>query len=210
MSEQLREALSALKDGEAEELELRRLLKHGSNPDLDEQWKMMHHLSDAVTGRAPQFAQWDISAKVSAAIADESSYNMAANQQQSAGHKNWFKPVAGFAVAASVAMAVVMGAQTLTMGTSLSGGEPAIASTSSGRVFPANISSSAVGSVNVNASFSQAAAVPGSGLSKAVLMGDLAAEQRLDRYMLQHTEQSALNNGQGMINFARVASFEVE
>ena len=105
-------------------------------------------------------------------------------------------------------MAVVMGTQTLTSGMQGGAPEPAIAATS-GRVFPAAVNNSAVGFANVNASFSSSAA-PGNGLSRAVLMGDLAAEQRLNRYMLQHTEQSALNNGQGMINFARVASFEVE
>jgi sigma-E factor negative regulatory protein RseA len=209
MSEQLREALSALKDGEAEELELRRLLKQGESQDIGRQWQMMHHISDAVSGRAPQFAQWDISGKVSAAIEQESVHqDSTVDQPQTGKDKFWLKPVAGLAVAASVAVAVVLGTQTLTSTQSgFSGGDAVIASSS--RVYPASISNSGLGSVNVNATFSNASA-PGTGLSKAVLMGDLAAEQRLNRYMLQHTEQSSLNNGQGMINFARVASFEVE
>ncbi|MGK0440371.1 MAG: sigma-E factor negative regulatory protein RseA [Pseudohongiellaceae bacterium] len=207
MSEQLREALSALKDGEADELELRRLLKQSESQEIGQQWQMMHHVSEAVAGRAPQFTQWDISGSVAAAIEQESAYEAPESEPLQARKESfWLKPVAGFAVAASVAVAVVLGTQTLTATQTGITGNPAVASS---RVYPATVSGRSLGSVNVSATISNASA-PGTGLSRAVLMGDLAAEQRLNRYMLQHTEQSSLNNGQGMINFARVASFEVE
>lgn len=218
MSEQLRETLSALKDGEAEELELRRLLKQGDSHEVDEQWKMMHHLSEVVEGRTPQFAQWDISKQVSAAIDEESAHqtDFTEERESHSFSARLLKPFAGFAVAASVALALVFGTQTLNtvepgLSTPISNGGLA----SSGRVYPATMSANSLGSVNVNA-VSSGSNSPLSNtdtvasLSKVALKGDLAAEQRLNQYMMQHTEQSALNNGQGMLNFARVASFEVE
>lgn len=205
MSEQMREALSALKDGEAGELELRRLLKHGDSQEVDQHWRAMHQITDTINGRTTEFHDWDISGRVAMAITDEPSHI----SQDLATPKavNWYKPVAGFAVAASVAMAVVLGTQTLMTGDAgLNGGASTLANSS--RVYPAQLNNGAVGNMAVSASINSLSPVPGTGLTRAVEVGDLAAEQRLHRYMRQHTEQSALNNGQGMINFARVVSFE--
>jgi len=40
------------------------------------------------------------------------------------------------------------------------------------------------------------------------VVADLEAQKRLERYMLRHTERAALNNGQGMISYARIVSSE--
>ncbi len=108
MSIQMGEALSALKDGEADELELRRLLKHGDPQEVDQQWRAMHSITDTINGRATVFRDWDISARVAAAIADEPVLSSQASTTATKG-VSWYKPVAGFAVAASVALAVVFG-----------------------------------------------------------------------------------------------------
>ncbi|MCR8923305.1 RseA family anti-sigma factor [Dasania sp. GY-MA-18] len=213
MSEQLREALSALKDGEAEELELRRLLKHGDTQELDQCWRSMHRLTDAMSGgEALAFTQWDISDKVAAAIAQEPAHAVAETASVGEQPKAWYKPVAGFAVAASVAMAIVVGGQSFI--NSDAGVTPVVdtlaTANNSGRVYPAQLAASGVGNVTVAATLNQQSIMPGTGLSKAVEQGDLTAEQRLHQYMLEHTEQSALNNGQGMINFARVVSYEAQ
>ena len=52
-------------------------------------------------------------------------------------------------------------------------------------------------------------ALPG-GIAASRAAADQEAKNRLQKYMLRHTESAALNNGQGMISFARVASFELE
>ncbi|WP_019529950.1 sigma-E factor negative regulatory protein [Dasania marina] len=212
MSEQLREALSALKDGETDELELRRLLKQGDTQEQDQHWQSMHRMADVMAGRDGQaFLQWDISAKVAAAIADEPAHNVNETPAAPKIARNWYKPVAGFAVAASVTMAIVLGGQSLmTPNTGLTPAANTLASGNSGRVYPAQLAANGVGNVTVSATLAQQWPTPGTGLSRAIEKGDLTAEQRLHQYMLEHTEQSSLNNGQGMMNFARVASYEAQ
>ena len=217
MSEQLRESLSALKDGEAQELELRRLLISDEVDDLNGHWKTLHQFSDVMKGEYSQFHQWDISAKVAEAIIDEPSFSgvesLPEAGEASKVSPSWLKPFAGFAVAASVTLAVVLGAQLLNPaqtglipGNSSMGGATVAAS----RVYPASISNVSLGGVAVGAQLGEGSPLPVPGLSRQVLKGDMAAEQQLDKYLLLHTEQAAFNNGQGMINFARVSGFEVK
>lgn len=205
MSEQLRESLSALKDGESDELELRRLLAHDDVDTINHRWQNLHHMGDLIKGQHSEYHQWDISKRVAEVIAGEPSHS-SLKYNDSAKQSAWLKPFAGFAVAASVTLAVVMGSQLFDPAqTGLNPtSSPAVAS----RVYPAAISNVSAGNVTVGAQLDSRSPLPDSSLSRRVLMGDLAAEQRLEKYLLQHTEQSALNNGQGMMNFARVSSFE--
>jgi sigma-E factor negative regulatory protein RseA len=53
-------------------------------------------------------------------------------------------------------------------------------------------------------------ATPGFRTSQPVADYNAIARDRLRRYLLPHTEEAALNAPQGMMPFARVASFEVE
>jgi sigma-E factor negative regulatory protein RseA len=207
MSEHIHEALSALKDDEAEELELRRLLKHPDTLEVNRQWRNMYQLSDAMSGRPLSFQHWDISGKVSAAIIGDSAFSAPADPLPKSPQRLWLRPMAGFAVAASVAVAVVLGTQTLThhnleLNTSAT---PSLAN----RVYPA-LSGRNVSAGGQQTNRTNVANAPVRSNSKGVILGDLAAEQRLQKYMLQHTEQSSLNNSHGMINFARVASFDVD
>ena len=97
--EGLLESLSALADGEAAELELRRLLKHEDNSaGIDRHWSNYHAIGHAISGEAQ--AGIDISTAVSAAIADESAPKTS---------KRFFKPLSQFAVAASVAGLALFG-----------------------------------------------------------------------------------------------------
>jgi sigma-E factor negative regulatory protein RseA len=70
---------------------------------------------------------------------------------------------------------------------------------SSGRVYPAQ-SGPVMGNVPVSAQLSDLAV-----LRPASANPDELAQQRLQHYLLRHTERAALNNGQGLISFARVS-----
>ena len=95
--EQLLESLSALVDGEASELELRRLLKHQQSADgLDRHWSGYQTIGHAAK-REPQMGI-DISSAVSAAIANESKPTVDSGTST----KRFFKPLSQLAVAASV------------------------------------------------------------------------------------------------------------
>ncbi len=221
MSEQLRESVSALMDGEANELELRRLLSTTTDEHvqvLDETWSRYHLLRDVMHNNTADvsFRQLDISAQLREAIsaeplssAQDDVLSVSTDQGIKKGQSFFLKPLAGFAVAASVAVAVVVGIQSMNQfGPALSApvaAQPVLAS----RVYP-------VQGVSLQASEGSAAAVsyrhtelPG-GVASSRAAANLEAQKRFDKYMLRHTERAALNNGQGMISFARVASFESE
>jgi sigma-E factor negative regulatory protein RseA len=199
MSDRLRESVSALVDGEADELELRRLLA-SDDEVVRTAWRDFHVVRDSISGVDMRFAQFDISQRVQAALADEiiSAPSLTAR---------WWRPVASFAVAASVATVVAVGARHFN---SDIGGEaiaqtptvsPVIASsTAAGRVYPAPMQP-VVGNVPVSATMT-------SPLQPVSLDPDQLAQQRLQQYLLRHSERAALNNGQGVITFARVPQLD--
>ena len=199
MSDRLRESVSALVDGEADELELRRLLA-SDDEVVRTAWRDFHVVRDSISGVDMRFAQFDISQRVQAALAGEiiSAPSLTAR---------WWRPVASFAVAASVATVVAVGARHFN---SDIGGEaiaqtptvsPVVASSmAAGRVYPAPMQP-VVGNVPVSATMT-------SPLQPVSLDPDQLAQQRLQQYLLRHSERAALNNGQGVITFARVPQLD--
>ncbi|MGK0499122.1 MAG: sigma-E factor negative regulatory protein RseA [Oceanicoccus sp.] len=216
MSEKNRESLSALMDGEAEQLELRRLLS-SEDEALIETWSRYHLARDIMQDHQhTEFRHLDISARVSASIVDiEKQEAMAASDGLSAetAATPWWRPMASFAVAASVTIAVVVGVQSVEQ--PLPGlnpdqlqsqlqNTPQVAS----RVYPV-AGSSMQASGNGGVINYRNTTLPGN-LAASRAEADEEAQQRLEQFMLRHTERAALNNGQGMISFARIASFEEE
>lgn len=229
MSSQIRESLSALMDGEAEELELRRVLGEKSaehSEYVDETWSRYQLIRESMHSddQNAAFRQLDISQHVAQAIRDEQSaagsldvtaVNKDAGSKAgvsvvAASVSNWLKPAAGFAVAASVAMAVVVGVQGVQQ-SSPDIAAPAIAQAQvASRVYPvvgSSLRAANGGSQQLN-SYANTALPDGFAARQAA--ADLEAQRRLDQYMLRHTERAALNNNQGMMSFARVTSFEAE
>lgn len=203
MNEQLRESLSALKDGEAKSLEIRQVLASEA-AEVNQQWQQLHQISQMLKGNPNSFADCDISQQVSAVIADEPAY-----QQKSGSYSQlpaWLRPVAGFAVAATVTAVVVLGAQHW-QGIDSVGSTPVVASQ---QAYPVNSQSLAVVSSHGQRSAAASVQLPDGSQLQALQAGDLAAQQKLQQYLLEHTEQSSFNNGYGMMNFARVVDFKVE
>ena len=203
----IRESLSALMDGEAEELELRRILSAEHSELVNERWQSYHMVRSAMhnDGEGLAFRHLDISQQVAAAIAEEQPLKVGNS-------RTWLRPVAGFAVAASVAVAVVVGVQD--MGQVQPGvaapaeGIPAVASS---RVYPVAGSSlqAAAGSAPETVVTYHNTQLPGA-IAVSQAAAEKEADKSLEKYFLRHTENAALNNGQGMMPFARVVSFESE
>ncbi len=213
MNDQFNESISALVDGEADDLELRRLLnqlKHAAPEEsqaLRGRWASYHRMGAALRGEAGAVpVDEGFSASVAAAIAQLDNDPLEAGQSaavagaspavDAAAEAAVLAPVPAwkrFAVAASVTLAVLVGYQQLTP--DLAGTEPAIAiaeppiGSTAGAVDPA-----AIAAVADTASPEQAA----------------LAQQRLNEYLLRHTSHAAQQSGQGMIPFARLANFEEE
>lgn len=199
MTEKAKESLSALMDNESDELEFQRILSASEDEGLRGTWRR-YHITRSVMREGninTEFASIDISRQVSAALLEESSHKPAFRVQK------YFRPVASFAIAASVAAVVVMSGQWLnssgqTPGKNLAT-DTAIAVNST-----TPVSAVGVRTVNFDGNSSYTAKTDRSAVYNNF------ARQRLQRFMLHHAEHAALNSTQGMMTFARVCSSEVE
>ena len=202
MNDQIRESLSALMDGEANELELERVLKHSDDEQLRETWARYHLASGALQSGTLQPSSIDVSERVMAAISDEPELDI----KPVARWSNFLRPAASFAVAASVFATVLVGSQFY--GLLGGGGDAGTAPVElADRVSTVGMVNTLGGSaVRVGHALPALRAAPASRATDF----DQLARQRLQRYMLSHTEQASLNAPQGMMPYARVASFQVE
>lgn len=193
MNDRMKESLSALVDGEADELEVRRVLNEMEQDDeLRQSWQRYQMMGSIM--RDEPVAQVDLSRGIMQAIDGEPMDEIvtpepqqAANEPQS---KRWFAQVA---VAASVTLAVLIGVRfNLDTAEDLPLAQQAAPSAEN------------VETLSLGSDTQQVAATP-------VDAEQLAAAQRqLQQYVLEHAEGAALNTGRGMMPFARVASFDAE
>jgi sigma-E factor negative regulatory protein RseA len=195
MSEKLRESLSALMDDEANELELQRLLKQvGDDAELRQTWVRYQAARTAMHGHETAHPRLDISARVREAVDVENGAHPVRGLKD-----RLLRPVASFAVAASVAITVVLGGQQLVQ---VSGTDPYDAqAVATGGVSPVGLVNS-LGATTVQASYgTQPLPVlqPATGTAYKEL-----ARQRMQLYMQEHAEHAALNSPHGLIPFARV------
>jgi sigma-E factor negative regulatory protein RseA len=200
MNDQIRESLSALMDGEANELELERVLKHSDDEQLRETWARYHLASAVLMDGKSEQSNIDISARVMAAISEEpvSAIRPVGRWTQ------FLRPAASFAVAASVFASVLVGSQFYGLLGAGTGDAPVELAD---RVSTVGMVNTLGGSaVRAGHALPALRAAP----TGQVTDFDKLARQRLQRYMLPHTEQSSLNAPQGMMPYARVASFQVE
>ncbi|SEQ63030.1 MucB/RseB-like protein with C-terminal domain [Amphritea atlantica] len=113
MSEQPKEALSALMDNEVGDFELRSLLKQSAdNKELCGQWQRYHLASSLLKNE--QLGAGDISAAVMDAVESEPTFSKTtADSPVNTGisGKSFFKPLISMAVAASVTAVVILGGQ---------------------------------------------------------------------------------------------------
>lgn len=195
MSDKLRESLSALLDDEANELEVQRLLKYSTDSELRSTWHRYIQVRTVLDERRDQPA---VPAADGLAFADGVMSAIAEGGVDgvTGPWRRVSRPLTGFAVAASVAVAVVVGGLQLPPA-----GEPAAPSVA------ANLSP--VGLVNipgatpVNASFGTQA-LPAHANSLKRQYTELARQQ-MQRYLTQHAEQAALNTPHGLVPFVRAS-----
>ncbi|MDG1812627.1 MAG: sigma-E factor negative regulatory protein [Porticoccaceae bacterium] len=214
--ERLAESLSALMDGESTELETHRILKEvGSNSSATDsarrKWQRYHMASSVMSG--DPVAKIDFSAAIAAAIEAEDRHRINPLRQ--------FAGIAGrFAIAASVAMVAVLGAQQfnevapsnldavqfaeVAVDEAQQNNGPAIQFPSG---FQPNVQARTV-SAGGNIKVSQQPVTPFIQVRQTV--NQQYSEQELRAYLndiiLKHTSHAALNSNQGMLPFARVTN----
>ncbi len=193
MSEQLKESLSAVMDGEADEFEIRRVLNEAADdPELRGVWERYHLVRSVMRGEGRMLGADRLSARFwtqidagEAAPEDENAEPIEVAPRSSRSNwVTWGQRVAGVAVAAGVAAAVIVGYRI-----------DERASTPPAQVA---VVESAVPSATM-ALFDDEMRVQG---VPAAL--DL---QRAHAYMLHHAHHVALNN-RSVVPFVKVAAFE--
>ncbi len=198
MSERMRESLSALLDGEANELEMERVLSHiADEENLRQTWVRYNVVRATVSGHQLAHLQLDISSQVRQAITAQRTPAVASTGTGL--RQRFLRPVASLAIAASVAATVVIGGQQLAQigGADAYGNSQAVAASAS----PVGLVNS-LGATTVQASYGTQS-IPVLLPATRTAYQELA-RQRMQKYMQEHAEQAALNSPQGLIPFARV------
>ena len=192
-----REALSALMDGEAQELELRRTLEAvAGDGTLRDRWQRQHRVRDALHGQSASHADIDISKGVLQAL--ETGKPVSRN------------PLWSMAVAASVTFALVIGGQLLLPSTA--GSPVPVVSELGGAVVPvlgAQPVQASLGSKGLSGSAQQSATLPDASQSIAAVYDRLAR----DRYRAlngRHAAAAAYSHPAPYISYVRVPESQLE
>lgn len=189
MSEQLREALSAAMDGEADAFELRRVLDEASaDADLRDEWHRLHLLRDVLRDETHD-ATLDLGERIRAEMASIDEEALADEVLEpepdlvaapaSPARSTWRWRLTGTAVAAAVATVVIMSGNLFTPAET-----PDLAAT------PTDVLNQAE-------------------LTVPVMYQQATAQDRLrmDARRMEHYQRNALNN-RGGVSFVRVVTFK--
>lgn len=192
-----REALSALMDGEAQELELRRVLDSiSSDPSLRERWRRQQQVRELLQGQR-NVSDVDVSTRVREVLDTKRPVRR--------------NPIWSMAVAASVTLAVVMGGQQLLIPSS--GVTPAsVVSELGGAVVPvlgAQPVQASLGARALPASNRQATEIQTTGQSVAAVYERLARD-RYHRLNGRHAASAAHSHPAPYISYARVPELKLE
>lgn len=234
-NDQMLESLSALTDGEASELELRRILKgiekgHDQGKELAQTWRRYHIAGALMRKDAQALPQIDVSAGVAAAIAAEEGSTAADQQIKSGGQgaqSSWRVMLGKSMVAASVAAVMVVGLGQVGGLSQVAGveGESEVAALELD-VKPSN----AVMSNDVNAASlgfdiplpeartvsTQSLPANNPYLSQSAQqlnyqgddLTDVETQELLNRLLIQHANRASANGSLGLMPFARVSKME--
>lgn len=203
-----KESLSALMDGETDELEFHRTLKMTSESDeLRDTWRRYQLAASAMRRDLPVQVT-DYSAAIRAALDDEPTHGARAAVSRMA------KPLGRFAIAASVAALAVLGVQQYSQPNAVMAPVASVDDVQMNFVNPqlrtaADFGIPAVTARNVSASTeSDGYRSPQPVIVvQEVVPDDVTREQvqaYLNKLMTRHTEHAAFNTNQGMLPFARM------
>ncbi len=208
----VRESLSALMDGEANELEARRVLQAlSADTQLRDSWHRYHLAAQAMRRELPVQLE-DFSSQISAAIEAEKLSTGALSTV-----KKFLSSVGRGAIAASVAVVAIVASQHLYFNAATAElGDPALSTASSGvssdyrpeYQLPAGFQAPTVSARNASTGSVANTNQPRTLLVINQPRPDALTEQQIEQYLNQmmqaHTEQASLNSSQGMLPFARL------
>lgn len=198
------EMLSALLDGEASNFEARRLIQSLTEED-EQSWRSFSLIQQAMqsSGADELNLSIDVSSAVSAAIADEPAMSLSEDSKAAINQNvdspntasakvSYLKPIMGFAAAAAFAFVSVINLESF----------QAADSSQPGFIAQGNVSASQL-PIQRNVGLTAVSAqtqLPVESVEKKKL-----DQKKLDAYIQRHAEQSALNNGSGLMPMVRTA-----
>lgn len=208
MSEKKLEELSALMDGEASELEVRRVL---NNIELDQalcqKWTRYQLASSVLKGethgQARQWCNMDLSAGVARALENEVPLKLATGKTRFGAA---FKPFANVAVAASVSAAVILGWQGYQGQVVDVAGPVALVApgpSSAGGALPV-AGSGLMPVAQGNATVRSAASIP----RQDIIRYNPDVDDQLNEYLISHSSHAAVNTAAGVAPYARVVGLK--
>jgi sigma-E factor negative regulatory protein RseA len=223
MSEQNRpqsiaESLSALMDNQASELELQRILKASDqDPEVKATWSRYQMTSTVLRGEPVAFMA-DFSARVSAAIADEELHAAAvipnATAQSKQSKQGWWYQFGRVALVASVAGSLILGVQQFNSSSQVA---PVMASAPVAPVAPDAMLSLPSG-INAPALNTRTVAVQTGYESRPqenrrvtflprqtnTPVSDEEVTRYVNKMIQAHSDNAAMNSGQGVLPYSRV------
>ena len=194
------ELISALMDGELSDAERTRVLDRlQKEPELQTCWARYHATRAGLTGGAARLSP-GFSERVHQALAQEPTVLAPGARPRRTEQPGWLRPVAGFAIAASVAL-VAVGGLTWLRGP---GGDAGDAGTTVAELDGADGLS--------NGGATDASGVAQVGASSSSLALDTTARQaeirrRLGIYLANHSEYAGAGEMPGMIPYSRLTGF---
>ena len=175
MADKLYEQLSALVDDECETEEIGLALRRVTrDPELEGRWERYHLIGDVLKGHVPPAVDTQFSRRLQAQIDSEAPLT-----SLRAKGRNWFKPVAGFALAASIAAVAVVVLRT-----------------------------DGAGNVMARTTTVASTAASAAAVTPAVVEGD-QPNNRLTVYLVNHNSYASLNSVYGVLPYVRMASYQI-
>lgn len=182
MNERIGEQISAMFDGELDEQEQELLLRRmEQNPEMQSSWSRYQIIGDVMRHSLNAAAHPDLLQNIKRKIEHEPIV-VPTSQSATAGLR-MMKPVAGLAIAASVAAMAIIGLQNMGQGGSPYQDTPRLAQTQP---------------------LSTIQRVSGTRWD----MQQPETESRLNGYLVNHSEYTSGISLQGMINYARIAGYD--
>ncbi len=231
--DQLFESLSALVDNEANELEVRRILKNiEQNPELLERWRRYHLIGSALRKErsmqvgGPNDLAASVATYISSAVVDAAAEGLDSTaQRRGTLSGSWRHRLGQGAVAASFAATLVLGFNFWGQGGEGGQGNSSDLPLAAVEAKPQNesqptalqapigfelpvpeartVSTAASGVANHSA-------VPQQNFSQVDDITDFATQQMLNRLLIQHAERASAHGSLGIMPFARVSRMETE
>lgn len=197
MSEFSREQISALMDGELADNPLYTVNALKNSEEYRKSWCHYHLIGETLRGNLPSHYDPQLAERISRAISEEPAVMAPEPGRFSLGE--YFKPVMGFAIAASVTVAIIFGVRYTSEAPPINTVQTAAVQQQPSTTTPVN---------NPRIATAQVATDKPRQASRTYKI-PIDAQSRLNRYLVNHNEYRTNTGVQGMLPYVRIVAHEV-